>query len=98
VPSFQTRVVGLAGPGRDLAATLPPSALTAGVALGAVIAEWGIAAFGPRAPMLVAGVACLVVIPLYYATTFLKAPAADDVPAERTAPARAAEPAPAEQQ
>ncbi|MDT7579608.1 MAG: transporter, family, inner rane transport protein [Pseudonocardiales bacterium] len=97
VPSFQTRAVSLAGPGRDLAATLPPSALTAGVALGAVIAEWSIAAFGLRAPMFIAGVTCLVVIPLFYATTFLKAPEADGAGEERE-PARAPEPAPAEQQ
>jgi MFS transporter, DHA1 family, inner membrane transport protein len=96
VPSFQTRAVTLAGPGRDLAATLPPSALTAGVALGAVVAEWGIAAFGPQAPMLIAGGTCLVVIPLFYATTFLRVPDPDGTVPD--AAVRPAEPAPAEQQ
>jgi DHA1 family inner membrane transport protein len=37
VPSLQYRVVSLAGPGRDLAATLPASAVTLGIAVGSII-------------------------------------------------------------
>jgi DHA1 family inner membrane transport protein len=94
--------VGLAGPGRDLAATLPASALTAGIALGSTIAGWGISAYGPSAPVLIAAVTCLAVLPLFWATTFLRPPAAtrtatDTVP-QAARSGDAPEPAAAEQQ
>lgn len=86
VPSLQYRTVVLAGPGRDLAATLPASATTGGIAVGAVLGGWGIASFGPSAPVLVAAVACLVVLPLVLLSTRLTPPAepgpADAAPAD----------------
>jgi DHA1 family inner membrane transport protein len=74
VPSLQYRTVTLAGDGRDLAATLPASATTGGIALGSVLGGWALSSFGPASPVLVAAIACVVVLPLAYATTFLKAP------------------------
>lgn len=85
IPSLQYRVVSLAGPGRDLASSLPASALTAGIALGSTVAGWGISAYGPTAPVLIAGVTCLAVLPLYYLTTFIRVP--DDDRQDAPAPA-----------
>lgn len=75
VPSLQYRAVHLAGPGRDLAATLPASATTGGIAFGAVLGGWAIVAFGPAAPVLAAAIACAVVVPLVVVTTTLHPPA-----------------------
>jgi DHA1 family inner membrane transport protein len=80
IPSLQYRVVSLAGPGRDLASALPASALTAGIALGSTVAGWGISAFGPRAPVLIAGITGLAVLPLFFATTFLRPPEPERAP------------------
>jgi DHA1 family inner membrane transport protein len=80
IPSLQYRVVSLAGPGRDLASALPASALTAGIALGSTVAGWGSSAFGPRAPVLIAGITGLAVLPLFFATTFLRPPEPERAP------------------
>lgn len=72
VPALQYRTVTLAGAGRELAATLPASATTGGIALGAVLGGWGITGFGPEAPTLLAAGACLAVLPLVWWTTRLR--------------------------
>jgi DHA1 family inner membrane transport protein len=76
VPSLQLRVISLAGPGADLAATLPASALNAGIAAGALIGGWAIASQGIAAAVLVAAVICAFALPATWATRFLAAPAA----------------------
>jgi MFS transporter, DHA1 family, inner membrane transport protein len=50
VPSLQYRVVSLAGPGAAIAATLPASAINAGIALGSLLGGWALTAHGPAAP------------------------------------------------
>ncbi|QFZ21684.1 MFS transporter [Saccharothrix syringae] len=72
VPSIQYRVVGLAGPGRDFAATLPASAITAGIAVGALIGAAAVAAGGARGAVLTSLVICSVGVVVAYATSFLK--------------------------
>lgn len=73
VPSLQHRVVSLAGPGRDLAATLPASAVTAGIAAGALIGGWTVASWGVSAAVISGLVICALVLPATWATRFLKA-------------------------
>ncbi|MEU0737251.1 MFS transporter, partial [Streptomyces lavendulocolor] len=46
VPSLQLRIISLAGPGGDLAATLGASAVNAGIAAGAAVGGWAVAAYG----------------------------------------------------
>ena len=50
VPSLQYRVVSLAGPGAAVAATLPASAINAGIAFGSLLGGWALAAHGSAAP------------------------------------------------
>jgi len=51
VPSLQYRVVSLAGPGAAIAATLPASAINAGIALGSLLGGWALTTHGPAAPV-----------------------------------------------
>jgi DHA1 family inner membrane transport protein len=82
VPSLQYRVLELAGPGRDLAATLPASALNAGIALGALAGGWTLDAFGAGGPLITGLVVTAVALPAAWATSALRAtPAAEGVPA-----------------
>jgi DHA1 family inner membrane transport protein len=76
VPSLQYRVVSLAGPGRDFAATLPASAVTLGIAVGAIIGGWAVAGRGPSGAVVAGLVICAVALPAVVATSWLKAPAA----------------------
>jgi DHA1 family inner membrane transport protein len=75
VPSLQYRVVSLAGPGRDLASTLPASAVTAGIAAGALIGGWAVAGNGGIGAILTGLILCAVAVPLTVATRFLRPPA-----------------------
>jgi DHA1 family inner membrane transport protein len=75
VPSLQYRVVSLAGPGRDLASTLPASAVTAGIAVGALVGGWAVAGNGGIGPMVTGLIFCAVAVPLSWATSFLRPPA-----------------------
>ncbi|GAA0211571.1 MFS transporter [Saccharothrix mutabilis subsp. mutabilis] len=72
VPSIQYRVVALAGPGRDFAATLPASAITAGIAAGALIGGGAVAASGAKGAVLTSLVICAVGVVAAWATSFLK--------------------------
>ncbi|WP_309110617.1 MFS transporter [Saccharothrix sp.] len=72
VPSIQYRVVALAGPGRDFAATLPASAITAGIAAGALIGGGAVAASGAEGAVLTSLVICAVGVVAAWATSFLK--------------------------
>jgi DHA1 family inner membrane transport protein len=72
VPSIQHRVLTLAGPGRNLAATLPASALNLGIALGALAGGGALDGFGAGAPLLAGLAACVVAAPLTVATAVLR--------------------------
>lgn len=84
VPSLQYRVIGLAGPGGNLAATLPASAI------GALVGGWAVAEYGPSAPVIAGVVVSVVALPATWATGRLRAPAvgerkAPDAPTEAPA-------------
>ena len=72
VPSLQYRVLELAGPGRDLAATLPASALNAGIALGALAGGWTLDAYGAGGPLITGLVVTAVALPAAWATSVLR--------------------------
>ncbi|MDR3081152.1 MAG: MFS transporter [Streptomyces sp.] len=78
VPSLQLRVISLAGPGGDLAATLGASAVNAGIAAGAAIGGWAVAANGVEKAPLAALIICAVALPATWATRWLKAPVDND--------------------
>ena len=82
VPSLQYRVVSLAGPGRDFAATLPASAVTLGIAVGAIIGGWSVASNGAGGAVVAGLVICAIALPLVLATSWLKVPAAAPAEAE----------------
>lgn len=84
VPSLQFRIVTLAGPGKDLAATLPASALNAGIAIGALAGGAAIASYGASSVIIVGLVICLVALPVAWITSYLKPPADEPVPAGST--------------
>jgi DHA1 family inner membrane transport protein len=87
VPSLQYRVVSLAGPGRDFAATLPASAVTGGIAVGSLIGGWAVAGYGPAGAVVTAIVIVALSVPAAWATGRLKAPAVTgEAPAVLTVP------------
>jgi MFS transporter, DHA1 family, inner membrane transport protein len=74
VPSLQYRIVELAGPGGELAASLPASAANAGIALGAVAGGAALGTFGTPAAVLTALVIATLAIPAALATSRLRPP------------------------
>lgn len=78
VPSLQYRVVSLAGPGADLAGTLPASAINAGIAVGALAGGWAVAHYTASSVVVVGLVICIVALPVAWATGFLTPPTAAD--------------------
>ncbi len=80
VPSVQFRVVALAGPGRDLAATLPASAINLGIAVGSLIGSWAITTRGASAPAITGVVLLALAVPLSFRSRRLSP--ADEVVAE----------------
>ena len=76
VPSLQYRVGELAGPGRDLAATLPASAVNAGIAAGALAGGTAVANGGPEDAILLGLIICAAALPATWGTRYLKAPRA----------------------
>jgi DHA1 family inner membrane transport protein len=85
VPSFQLRVISLAGPGGDLAATLGASAVNAGIAAGAAVGGWAVATYGVHAVFVVAPVICAVAVPAAVGSRWLKVPTTE--PSAPVAPA-----------
>jgi len=80
VPSLQLRVITLAGPGADLAATLGASAVNAGIAVGALVGGAVLAASGAHAVVLTALIICAVALPATWAVGLLKVPSATASP------------------
>lgn len=74
LPSLQLRVMTLAGPGAELAQSLPVSAANLGLALGPIAGGVAISSFGVRETMLVGMVIAVVGIAVAWATSFLKPP------------------------
>jgi DHA1 family inner membrane transport protein len=77
VPSLQYRVVSLAGPGRDFAATLPASAVTLGIAIGSLIGGWALSGHGPKGAVITGLIICAVALPVAWLTGLLKAPTSE---------------------
>ena len=75
IPSFQLRVITLAGRGADLAATLGASAINAGIALGSLAGGAVLAHHGPSAPVVVAVIVSALAAPAAWGTRFLHPPA-----------------------
>lgn len=78
-PSLQYRVVELAGPGGQLAQALPASAANLGIAIGSVAGGMAIGAYSPAAAAATGLVIAVLAIAAAIATTFLRAPAAEQV-------------------
>lgn len=78
VPSLQYRVVSLAGPGRDLAQTMPASAVTAGIAVGALVGGWAVTGHGGTGAVVTGLIACAVAVPATWATARLRSPSIVD--------------------
>jgi MFS transporter, DHA1 family, inner membrane transport protein len=83
VPSLQLRVVTLAGPGGDLAATLGASAVNEGIAAGAVVGGVALAGGGPAAVVLTGLMVCVVALPATLAAGLMRVPSEE---ASRPAP------------
>jgi DHA1 family inner membrane transport protein len=65
---LQYRVASLAGPARDLAASLPASAVNAGIAAGALLGGWALTGGGLPAVIVVGLLMCLACVPLTWLT------------------------------
>ncbi|MFI6316588.1 MFS transporter [Nonomuraea sp. NPDC050556] len=74
VPSMQYRVVSLAGPGGQLASSLPVSAANIGIALGSYAGGVAIGASTPLSTVVTGLVIAVIAIPVAWATSFLKPP------------------------
>jgi DHA1 family inner membrane transport protein len=68
VPALQYRVATLAGPARDLAASLPASAVNAGIAAGALLGGQALTGGGLPAVVLTGLLMCLICLPLTWLT------------------------------
>lgn len=91
VPAIQLRVVGLAGPGADLAASLSASAINAGVAAGSLVGGAALVRFGVEAPMAMAVVLCAIALPATWSTRRFASPV-DPLLDPRAQPAHTARP------
>jgi MFS transporter, DHA1 family, inner membrane transport protein len=85
VPSMQYRVVSLAGPGGQLASSLPASAANVGIALGSYAGGVAIGAFTASAAVITGLILAVISIPVAWAAGLLKPP----VLADATEPAAA---------
>lgn len=90
VPSLQVRVISLAGPGGQLAQSLPASAANVGIAFGAFAGGIAIDGYSASATVITGLILSVVTIAVAWATSFLKPPVVEQV-AQSVA---AAEPAP----
>ena len=67
VPALQLRIITLAGPGSDLAATLGASAVNAGIAIGSLLGGAVLATHGATAPVVVALTLSALAVPATWA-------------------------------
>lgn len=83
-PSLQYRVVALAGPGGELAQSLPASAINLGIAFGSLAGGVAVGAFTASAAVLTGLVIAVVAVPVAWATGRLEPPMVDqaDAPAQ----------------
>ncbi|MFL6140521.1 MAG: MFS transporter [Labedaea sp.] len=86
VPSLQLRVVTLAGPGGQLASSLPASAANVGIALGPVLGGVAISSFSPSAPVITGLIVAVIGIAFAWITSFLKPSVAEPAAIEPAAP------------
>ena len=77
-PSLQYRVVALAGPGGQLAQSLPASAINVGIAFGSFAGGVAIGAFTASAAILAGLVIAIVAVPVAWATSRLEPPVVED--------------------
>jgi DHA1 family inner membrane transport protein len=77
-PSLQYRVVALAGPGGELAQSLPASAINLGIAFGSFAGGVAISAFTASAAVLTGLVIAAVAVPVAWATSRLAPPVVQD--------------------
>jgi DHA1 family inner membrane transport protein len=77
-PSLQYRVVALAGPGGELAQSLPASAINLGIAFGSFAGGVAIGAFTASAAVLTGLVIAAVAVPVAWATSRLAPPVVQD--------------------
>jgi DHA1 family inner membrane transport protein len=80
VPSFQYRVVSLAGPGGALASSLPASAVNAGIAFGSVAGGVAIGSFTASSAVVTGLVIAVISVPVAWATSFIKPPVLEAEP------------------
>jgi DHA1 family inner membrane transport protein len=78
VPSLQYRVVELAGPGGQLASSLPVSAANVGIAVGPVAGGVAISHFSPSATVLTGLIIAVLGIAVAWATSALKPPVTEE--------------------
>lgn len=83
---LQYRVVSLAGPGGQLASSLPASAINLGIAFGAFIGGVAIDNFDASAPVISGLIVALISIAVAWATSFLGPPAAKAASPQANAP------------
>ncbi|WP_459721813.1 MFS transporter [Actinophytocola sp. KF-1] len=74
VPSLQVRVISLAGPGGQLAQSLPVSAANVGIAFGAFAGGVAIDDHGARATVVTGVVLAVLTVAVAWGTSFLKPP------------------------
>lgn len=73
-PSIQYRVVSMAGPGGQLAQSLPASAINVGIAFGSFAGGVAIGSFSASAAVITGLIIATIAIPLAWATSFLQPP------------------------
>jgi DHA1 family inner membrane transport protein len=73
-PSLQYRVVALAGPGSQLAQSLPASAINLGIAFGSFAGGVALGAFTTSAAVLTGLVIAIIAVPVAWATSRLEPP------------------------
>ncbi|MFI9010132.1 MFS transporter [Actinosynnema sp. NPDC053489] len=78
VPSLQVRVITLAGPGGQLAQSLPVSAANVGIAFGAFAGGVAIDNYTASAPVIAGFIFALVTIAVAWGTSYLKAPVVEE--------------------
>ncbi|NUT99425.1 MAG: MFS transporter [Saccharothrix sp.] len=79
VPSLQVRVISLAGPGGQLAQSLPVSAANVGIAFGAYVGGVALDRYDPSATVVTGLVFAVITVVVAWATSFLKPPTPVDV-------------------